>query len=267
MTSDRWGNRFTADCHSKPITQLLFHGYFSSFGRPDDGLGFVPSMMEHLHGSTAICGLAIYDADQYPVGYRQQFYSGNVMTSRINRNAIVKHGATLKAQELADFMTSDDSWFRPVDIQLGPDGALYVADFYNKIIGHYEVPLEHPERDRERGRIWRIVYRGDQNSEHPTAPESQVASNPKTAAQNLVDLGSENQTRRELALQRLARSPDPQTNDQLRNHLHTTDNPLGRIGAMWALFQRQATTPADFAKLFLDSNRWCVRMLHGPRVS
>ncbi len=176
MTSDRWGNRFTADCHSKPITQLLFHGYFSSFGRPDDGLGFVPSMMEHLHGSTAICGLAIYDADQYPVGYRQQFYSGNVMTSRINRNAIVKHGATLKAQELADFMTSDDSWFRPVDIQLGPDGALYVADFYNKIIGHYEVPLEHPERDRERGRIWRIVYRGDQNSEHPTAPESQVAS-------------------------------------------------------------------------------------------
>src|SRR5262249_34852537 len=44
--------------------------------------------------------------------------------------------------------------------KLGPDGALYVADFYNRIIGHYEVPLTHPGRDRERGRIWRIVYRG-----------------------------------------------------------------------------------------------------------
>jgi len=48
-----------------------------------------------------------------------------------------------------------------VDLQLGPDGAIYVADFYNRIIGHYEVPLDHPGRDRERGRIWRIVYRGD----------------------------------------------------------------------------------------------------------
>ena len=43
-------------------------------------------------------------------------------------------------------------------VKLGPDGALYVADFYNRIIGHYEVPLDHPGRDHERGRIWRIVY-------------------------------------------------------------------------------------------------------------
>ncbi len=47
-----------------------------------------------------------------------------------------------------------------MDIELGPDGALYVADFYNRIIGHYEVPLTHPGRDRDRGRIWRIVYKG-----------------------------------------------------------------------------------------------------------
>ena len=43
--------------------------------------------------------------------------------------------------------SADDPWFRPVDLQLGPDGALYVADFYNRIIGHYEVPLDHPGRD------------------------------------------------------------------------------------------------------------------------
>ena len=55
---------------------------------------------------------------------------------------------------------SEDPWFRPVDIKLGPDGALYVADFYNKIIGHYEVDLKHPGRDKDRGRIWRIVYTG-----------------------------------------------------------------------------------------------------------
>ena len=65
------------------------------------------------------------------------------------------------AKELPDFLVSKDLWFRPVDIKLGPDGALYVADFYNKIIGHYEVDLKHPGRDKDRGRIWRMVWKGD----------------------------------------------------------------------------------------------------------
>ena len=46
-------------------------------------------------------------------------------------------------------------------MKLGPDGALYVADFYNKIIGHYEVDLRHPGRDKDRGRIWRRGVEGD----------------------------------------------------------------------------------------------------------
>ena len=58
-----------------------------------------------------------------------------------------------------------------MNLQVGPDGALYIADFYNRIIGHYEVPLEHPGRDRERGRIWRIVYTGKGVDNPPkTAP-------------------------------------------------------------------------------------------------
>src|SRR5204862_2848635 len=75
-------------------------------------------------------------------------------------------------KEEPDFLSSDDSWFRPVYLQLGPDGAIYVADFYNRIIGHYEVALNHPGRDRERGRIWRIAYVGDgAASGHPLVGE------------------------------------------------------------------------------------------------
>ena len=66
-----------------------------------------------------------------------------------------------KAVLAPEFVKSDDPWFRPVQIKLGPDGAVWVADFYNKIIGHYEVDLNHPGRDRTSGRIWRIVYKGD----------------------------------------------------------------------------------------------------------
>src|SRR5438132_5071622 len=91
------------------------------------------------------------------------------MTCRINHDALEPHGSTLLAREASDFLRCDDPWFRPVDLQLGPDGAIYVADFYNRIIGHYEVPLDHPGRDRERGRVWRIVYTGNQNGSTPRA--------------------------------------------------------------------------------------------------
>ncbi|HEY2412001.1 MAG TPA: PVC-type heme-binding CxxCH protein, partial [Pirellulaceae bacterium] len=167
MCFDEYFNIFTADCHSKPIYQLLRGGYYPSFGKPHDGLGFVPPMMDHLHGSTAICGLVKYSGENFPEEYRGDFYSGNVMTSRINRNKPEYHGSTIKAIEQPDFLSTTDPWFRPVDLQIGPDGALYIADFYNRIIGHYEVPLPHPGRDRTSGRIWRVSYKGDDTKTKP----------------------------------------------------------------------------------------------------
>ncbi len=160
MDHDEFGNWFTADCHSKPLTQLVRGGCYPSFGRPDDGLGFIEPMMEHLHGSTAICGLAYIDHSHFPKSFQGNLVSGNVMTCRINRNRLDYRGTTVKAIEMPDLLTSDDPWFRPVDIVMGPDKAIYVADFYNKVIGHYEVPLDHPDRDRTSGRIWRIRWTG-----------------------------------------------------------------------------------------------------------
>ena len=160
MAQDIWGFWYAADCHSKPISQLIRGGCYPSFGRPDDGLGFVPPMMEHLHGSTAISGLAHSKDSRFPHAFDDNFLSGNVMTCRINRNHLTYQGATAKANVMPDLLTSDDPWFRPVDLQFGPDGCLYIADFYNKVIGHYEVPLDHPDRDRKSGRIWRIRWTG-----------------------------------------------------------------------------------------------------------
>ncbi|MFM9061523.1 MAG: hypothetical protein ACKOOI_00595, partial [Pirellula sp.] len=105
------------------------------------------------------------------------------MTCRINRNRLEYFGATAKAVEMPDLLTSDDPWFRPVDLQFGPDGCLYIADFYNKIIGHYEVPLEHPDRDRTSGRIWRIRYVANQQAS--VAPASSQATSPIADANEL----------------------------------------------------------------------------------
>lgn len=160
MTVDPWFNLYTADCHSKPITQLIKGAYYDSFGKPHDGLGYAPHVTRHDHGSTGLCGLAWYDADHFPAEWNGCMFLGNVVTGRINCDRIEWKGSTPVAKELPDFLVSSDPWFRPVDIKLGPDGALYVNDFYNKIIGHYEVDLKHPGRDKGRGRMWRIVWTG-----------------------------------------------------------------------------------------------------------
>lgn len=157
LTWDRYGNLYSADCHSAPIYQLIPGAMYPSFGKPDDGLGFGPVMMHHTHSSTGICGITYLDRTIWGDAWHDQILIGNVVTSRINRDRVSFTGSTPTATEEQDFLTSDDPWFRPVDLRIGPDRALYVADFYNRIIGHYEVPLEHPGRDRERGRIWRIV--------------------------------------------------------------------------------------------------------------
>ncbi|MBF8254106.1 MAG: membrane-bound dehydrogenase domain protein, partial [Deltaproteobacteria bacterium] len=157
---DPFGNLYSSDCHSAPTYQLLAGGYYPSFGKPHDGLGFAPVLMEHSHGSTAIDGMVYYADDLWPAEFHGNIFVGNVMTSRANRDRLEFHGSSPQAIELDDFVKTDDPWFRPVDQQLGPDGAFYIADFYNRIIGHYEVPLQHPGRDRERGRLWRVVYKG-----------------------------------------------------------------------------------------------------------
>ncbi|KQS33219.1 PVC-type heme-binding CxxCH protein [Dyadobacter sp. Leaf189] len=159
---DEKGYLYSVDCHTKPITQLIFGGEYPHFGKKAPaGLGFAPVMMDYDLGSTALAGLVYYTGTQFPEQYRNSFYTGDVVTCRIDRNTITYKGSTPVSKKEEPLLVSKDPWFRPVDVKLGPDGAIYIADFYNRIIGHYEVALNHPGRDRLSGRIWKITYKGD----------------------------------------------------------------------------------------------------------
>ena len=235
---DSRGNLYSSDCHSAPIYQLLDDGYYPSFGKPHDGLGFAPVLMEHAHGSTAIDGAFYYNDNLWPEDYQDTFFIGNVMTSRLNRDKLTFAGSTPTANERPDFLTTTDPWFRPVDNILGPDGALYIADFYNRIIGHYEVPLTHPGRDRERGRLWRVVYKGEKEKielRNPKLPEG---------LDGLIDeLGSPNLTRRLLAMNDIQDRFGAKATGPLSNVVARPDNAFQHVHALWLLHRLNPPSP------------------------
>jgi len=257
---DSLGDLWSADCHSSPVYVLLRGAYYPSFGKPHDGLGFAPDICTHSHGSTAIAGMVYYEAENFPAPYRNNTYIGNVMTCRINRDSFTWHGSTRIAKEEPDFLSSDDPWFRPVDLQLGPDGALYVADFYNRIIGHYEVPLDHPGRDRERGRIWRIVYRQQGEASRPL--QLRVAGG---STESLVAaLANANITRRMLAMNALVDRVGAEAVAPLQKTLERPINSFQTAHALWALQRLGNLSEQTMGKAARDKDR-LVRV-HAMRI-
>lgn len=248
---DPLGNLYSADCHTKPVMMLLRDGYYQSFGKGNDGLGFAPEMCAHDHGSTAIAGIVYYAADHFPPEYRDTVFIGNVVTNRINHDRLERHGSSYKAVLQPDFLTCDDSWFRPVDIKLGPDGALYVADFYNRIIGHYEVPLTHPGRDKERGRIWRIVYRGPDGKNKPASPRADWS---KASVGDLIgDLADPNLTVRMKATNQLAERGGPEVTAAVRAVMRPASSPFQRMHGLWVLERLHVLHDATLAEAVVDS--------------
>ncbi len=108
-------------------------------------------------GGTGLSGLALTDAaGPFPEPWRDVMLVANPITNKINAIKMHRDGPGWKLEKLPEFMESSDLWFRPVATAIGPDGCLYVVDWYNKIISHNEVPRNHPDRDKTRGRIWRV---------------------------------------------------------------------------------------------------------------
>lgn len=258
---DPLGNEFSADCHTLPIYQLLRGAWYPSFGKPHDGLGYGPTMIDHNHGSTGIAGVVYYAADHFPPEYRDTVFIGNPVTGKVNHDRLELHGSSFKALEQPDFITCDDPWFRPVDLKLAPDGSLYILDFYNKIIGHYEVPLKHPGRDRFRGRIWRVVYTGADGRAAPPRPMPDLARLP--TEQLIERLGDPNLTVRVLATEELVSRKERPAAEQLLPNDAGETGAWRRAHGLWVLertaqgglsdeqIERLAGDPADVVRVHL----------------
>jgi putative membrane-bound dehydrogenase-like protein len=114
---------------------------------------------------TAACGVTVFRAGGLPKSMFGNVFSCDPAANVIHRDLLEQHGATFRARpatERSEFLASSDDWFRPVYLQIGPEGALYVCDMYRRTIEH---PVYLPDEVRKRtdfqsgrdcGRIFRI---------------------------------------------------------------------------------------------------------------
>jgi putative heme-binding domain-containing protein len=236
LAYDQKGYLYGSDCTSNPLYQLVRGGDYPAFGAgPASNIAFAPIMKYgYTTEATALAGLNYYDDTIFPAQYRHKLFMGDVVACRIYIYPWVTHGTTPVCKKDPDnFMKSKDPWFRPVDVVQGPDGALYIADFYNAIIGHYEVPLDDPRRDRVRGRIWRITYKGKTN-----APMDWTAA---TINQLLDALNKPSMPVRFTAADQLADRIGAPAIEPLKALLKNKQTPpLQYIHALWVLYRLNA---------------------------
>lgn len=107
------------------------------------------------------CGIEIISTRHFPESVQGHMLQPNVVGFQgIKQYEIIPTGSGVTANEVEPLLQSRDLNFRPVDIQFGPDGALYILDFYNPIVGHMTYSFRDPNRDHVHGRIWRVTYEG-----------------------------------------------------------------------------------------------------------
>ncbi|MCP4767265.1 MAG: hypothetical protein GY875_13440, partial [Gammaproteobacteria bacterium] len=110
-------------------------------------------------GATRIKSMIIEFAESphLPADIQGEMLIAGYFARDVNRFKEEVDGSGHRLSLQTNLLTSSHNAFRPVDIRIGPDGAIYVADWFNPIIGHYQASFRHPDRDKTHGRIWRVT--------------------------------------------------------------------------------------------------------------
>lgn len=253
---DAWSHRFTVWNNNHIRHVVLQNSYMarnpylavpSTMQSPSDhgnAAAVYPTTKQplHMHESeighfTSACGISVYEGGVFPPEYRHTVFVCEPVHNLVHCDTLSPAGATYTAKrrpEKADFLTSSDSWFRPVFTTIGPDGALYVVDFYRKIVEHPEwIPPEMMnEADlyagNDRGRIYRIVYGDAPRRARPnlhTAPSSDLVR----------ELANPNMWWRMTAQRLLVARRDPAVVPMLQETTRQTASAEARVHALWTL--------------------------------
>jgi putative membrane-bound dehydrogenase-like protein len=202
---------------------------------------------------TSGCGIATYGGGLFPAEYAGNSFICDPANNLVHRDILAPRGATFVArraprEQEREFLASSDPWFRPVNLAVGPDGALYVADFYREVIeGASFIPedikskLQLNFQSGGRGRIWRVAPKGG-------------ASMPSfgTTAELVASLAHPNSWCRLTAQRLLVQDQRKEAVPAIRTLLSESGKPFARLHALWTLEGLGALEEAALTRALKD---------------
>lgn len=236
-TSNPWGvawdpegNAFVSACVIDHLWHLAETGYYHRQGGPYPPFTWkIDSIVGHNHQQAAYCGIHYFDSDAYPEPYRDKLYMGNIHGNCINVDRLERDGATYRGVGEPDFLSANDAWFMPVVQKTGPDGCLYVLDWYDRYHCYQDANRDPEGIDRLKGRLYRIRYQ-----DTPRAGQFDLTK--ETDSQLIERLASPNVYFRDLAQRLLTERNDPAARVKLQQLVFDETAPRKtRMHALWAL--------------------------------
>lgn len=152
---DRWGQNFATDGAYGEGINYVFPGsvFVTAPGAKRIVAGLNPGSPKH-------CGLEIASGRHLPPDWQGAMLTNDFRAHRVCRFTVTEDAAGFSSRQEVEVIRSNHVAFRPIDVKMGPDGAIYIADWYNPIIQHGEVDFRDPRRDHVHGRIWRVSAKG-----------------------------------------------------------------------------------------------------------
>ncbi len=199
----------------------------------------------HAGQFSAACGVRMFDSDRLGTEFTGAAFVCEPTSNLVHCEIVSPDGATFSSRPVfagSEFLTSDDDWFRPVNLEVGPDGALYIVDMYRAVIEHPDwMPDELRGRadlyfGNDRGRIYRVVRNG---AEKIAAPQLSAASDDELAALFDHSIGWWRDTAARLLYERQSRTIGPKLAELARDSRYVG----GRIQSLWTLRGLNQLTP------------------------
>ena len=170
---DKWGQNFVADASpgfnywATPISGRVAYPDKHAGGSRTKHLDWGGSKSDRNYPTfiqkrtRPSSGCELVSSRHFPPEAQGNFLLNNVIGDRaILQHTVKDKDSGFVGEEVTPLVYCEDGNFRPVDLQFGPDGALYIVDWHNALIGHLQHNLREPNRDKSHGRIWRVTYKG-----------------------------------------------------------------------------------------------------------
>ena len=216
--------------------------------------GYFPAMKHH--DSPRFSHTFVFDESLgLPDRYRGKLFGVEPLLVHVVFSDVFAEGSTFRTRDLGFAITSNDPWFRPVNIKLGPDGNLYVADWYDRQINHWK--NYQGQIDRSNGRVYCLRSKGGK----PIAP---VDLSKKTTHELIELLASDNRSIRQTCIRLLGDRTDRSAIGELKDRLKKAHGQAA-LGTLWALNlcggldEETAEGCLDHAEPFV--RLWTVRLV------